>query len=166
MKEISVLKADLAGFGQHNSDWVVLRQDDPEFWQVAKARVSEIREVEDPELYGSGTRFDFEGPYEGLNALRPGGGVADSESTWWVSTETHGGFVVEGLPVWQVENDFTSGGIWGETPEAAVEKAWERGATLLPGEFVPGTAEEGEDVFAFLDRSTRAYEAAQRLASA
>jgi len=60
-KEICVTKAD-AGYNQHNTDWIVIREDDSRFSELAAARPGQVRFVENAELYGDSTAYDFHGP--------------------------------------------------------------------------------------------------------
>jgi len=60
-KEICVTKAD-AGYNQHNTDWIVIREDDSRFSELAAARPGQVRFVENAELYGDSTAYDFQGP--------------------------------------------------------------------------------------------------------
>jgi len=63
-KEICVTKAD-AGYNQHNTDWIVIREDDSRFSELAAARPDEVRFIENSELYGDSTAYDFQGAEDG-----------------------------------------------------------------------------------------------------
>lgn len=62
-REVCATKSDVGG-NAHNSDWVVIREDDAMFAElVAMDRYkNQVRDVRHPELYGDSTRYDFEGP--------------------------------------------------------------------------------------------------------
>jgi len=64
MKEICVTRAD-AGYVQHDSAWIVIRDDDARFAEIAAARPDEVRDVTDMALYGHDTAYDFGGPESG-----------------------------------------------------------------------------------------------------
>ena len=63
MKEICATKCDIGG-NPHNSDWVMIREDDHQFAALAAMDRyrDQVREVEHPELYGDATAYDFDGP--------------------------------------------------------------------------------------------------------
>lgn len=67
MKELSTNYCELYdpadGHGNlHNTNWIVIREDDPAFAKLAERWPDAVRDVEDASLYGAGTAYDFNGP--------------------------------------------------------------------------------------------------------
>ena len=61
--EICALKCDLPDeYNPRNSDWIVIRDDDPDYARLAAMAPASVRPVRSLALYASATRYDFGGP--------------------------------------------------------------------------------------------------------
>ena len=59
--ELCATKCD-AGYGPYNSDWVVVREDDPQFDELLRTGRHKMRPILNAGYYGGATRYDFNGP--------------------------------------------------------------------------------------------------------